>query len=63
MNYVESTTDASYLYRPTTAADNDQYSGTAAKGNLSDMIKNDIVIRTYMVQVSIVPRAPISWLE
>jgi len=46
MKYFQSTTDASYMYRPTTASDSSQYNGTAAKGNLADQMKTVFVVRT-----------------
>jgi len=52
MIFFKSSTDASYLYRPSTAAENNQYTGTAVRGNLSDRMNNVLVIRTSYVAPS-----------
>lgn len=46
MNYFQSTTDSSRLYRPTTATESDQYIGTVLRGNLADQMNNVMIIRT-----------------
>lgn len=46
MNYFQSTTDASRLFRPTTATESNQYMGTLVRGNLADQMNNVVIIRT-----------------
>jgi hypothetical protein len=46
MNYFQSTTDSSRLYRTTTATESDQYVGTVVRGNLADQMNNIMIIRT-----------------
>lgn len=47
MNYFQSTTDASWLYYPTTAMESEQNMGiTVVRGNLADQMNNIMIIRT-----------------
>jgi hypothetical protein len=49
MNYFKPTSDASYLYRPTSASDTGQYTGTAVKANLADLIRNASIVRETLI--------------
>ena len=54
MTNFELTTDASYLYRPTSAVGGGQFGGTAITGNLADLMRNATVYReTFMAPVVI----------
>lgn len=47
MNYFQLTTDASWLYCPTTAMESEQNMGiTVVRGNLADQMNNIMIIRT-----------------
>lgn len=61
MSYFQSTTDASNLYRPTTATETSKEMGTAVRGNLADQMNNVIIIRTtYMANQNIGTNASFS---
>jgi len=54
MTYFQNTTDASNLYRASSAADGNSQDGTAVKGNLSDFMKNATIFRGSFVAPKIV---------
>ena len=49
MTYFQNTTDASGLYRPSSAAGSDNTAGTALQGNLADFMKNGSVVRVTLI--------------
>lgn len=49
MTYFQNTTDASGLYRPSSAAGSDNTTGTAVQGNLADFMKNGSVVRLTLI--------------
>jgi len=49
MKYFQNTTDASQLYRTTSAAEEAVFESTAVRGNLSDLIRNATIIRGTVV--------------
>jgi hypothetical protein len=60
MNYFKPTSDASYLYRPTSASDTGQYTGTAVKANLADLMRNANIVReTFIAPILIQVNNPI----
>lgn len=49
MTYFQTTTDASDLYRPNSAAGSDKQAGTAVSGNLADLMRNRTIFREAFV--------------
>lgn len=49
MTYFQNTTDASGLYRQSSAAGSENTFGTAVQGNLADVMKNGSVVRVTLV--------------
>lgn len=49
MTYFQTTTDASELYRPSSAAESGKQAGTAVSGNLADLMRNHTIFREAFV--------------
>lgn len=45
MSYFQLSTDASYLYRPTSAVGTGQAICTAVPGNIMDLMRNGVLVR------------------
>ena len=49
MTYFQTTTDASDIYRPSSAAGSGKITGTAVPGNLADLMRNATIFRATFV--------------
>jgi hypothetical protein len=49
MTYFQTTTDASDVYRSSSAAGSGKFTGTAVSGNLSDLMRNATIFRATFV--------------
>ena len=54
MMYFQTSTDAHDLYRPSSAAESRNESGTAVQGNLSDLMRNATIFRATFIAPVIV---------
>jgi hypothetical protein len=58
MSYFQNTTDASDIYRPTSAAAGTTIEDTAVKGNLADMMRHGTVYKATFVVPKVVQHTP-----
>jgi hypothetical protein len=58
MNYFRNTTDASDLYRPTSAAAGTTIDDTADRGNMADMMRNGTLFKATFVVPMVVQQTP-----
>lgn len=54
MTYFQTTTDASNLYRPSSAASDIHRSETAVPGNLADLMRNATIFRATFIAPAVV---------